>query len=86
MPHLILTCECLCKSALRFWSRSLRSSNTSVSREIAIEGSVQVTKISSVVGENEVDTQPRMLLELTSESRLTLKFIEILTIFLRAEE
>lgn len=33
-----------------------------------------------------LDTKPRMLLELTNESGLTLKSVEILTIFLKAEE
>ena len=33
-----------------------------------------------------LDTKPRMLLELTNASELTLKSVEILTIFLRAEE
>ena len=33
-----------------------------------------------------LDTKPRMLLELTNESELTLKSVEILAIFLRAEE
>ena len=33
-----------------------------------------------------LDTKPRMLLELTNESGLTLKAVEILTVFLKAEE
>ena len=33
-----------------------------------------------------LDTKPRMLLELTNKSGLTLKSVEILTIFLKAEE
>jgi len=33
-----------------------------------------------------LDTKPRMLLELTNQSGLTLKSVEILTIFLKAEE
>ena len=33
-----------------------------------------------------LDTKPRMLLELTNESGLTLRSVEILTVFLKAEE
>jgi hypothetical protein len=33
-----------------------------------------------------LDTKPRILLELTNESELTLRSVEILTVFLKAEE